>query len=157
MEITTETTKELRNIEKKLKKNFPNYDIQWNRDNYGDFFVIANMKPFFYYVFEIDFDDMKITMFDDDKSYGSDYFKYISDIYGAIVGLIKPYLTEKKSLKEGQNLEKVGKELCDIFDKYGKDEFFFGLMYLLSDYGRHNEIDEDFTNDILRVLGKSSW
>lgn len=155
METTAEITKELKNVEKKLRKNFPNYDVNWATDDDGDFFVIANRNPFFYYVFDINFDEMKVTMFDDNKSYGSDYFKYTSDIYGIIVGLIKPYLTEKKSLKEGQNVEKVGKELCDIFDKYGKDEFFFGLMTMLG--YKIKDIDKDFANNLFRELGKSDW
>ena len=117
METTAEITKELKNVEKKLQKNFPNYDVNWATDDDGDFFVIANRNPFFYYVFDINFDEMKVIMFDDNKSYGSDYFKYTSDIYGVIVGLIKPYLTEKKSLKEGQNVEKVGKKSLKEYNK----------------------------------------
>lgn len=60
-------------------------------------------------------------------------------------------------IQESENYEIVGKEFCNLFDKYGADDFFFGLIYLLSKYGRIDEINKDFANKMSSVLGLAKW
>lgn len=57
-------------------------------------------------------------------------------------------------LKENE-FKDCGKELCDIFDEYDKDNFFLGLMYLLHE--KDEQIDRKFLNEMLSVLGKAEW
>ena len=138
--------KSLKEVEKKLRKHFSPYDVNWASDEDGDFIVIANKKPFFYYVFDIDLDNMRVTMFEDEKALNSDYIKDVDDCYGAIIGLIEPYVSEeieeKKNLKESKEFfvgDKTAKgfEVCMIKD---------GKKYYLSKLAK-NVIDSDWSSD----------
>ena len=99
--LDREEIKEILNdTKKRLKRKYPKYDIDWSEDRDGQFFVIANGEPFFYYVFEIDWGKGRnyheVRMFSGDEdcvqNLGKETFKDSIDLCGAICFLLERYL-----------------------------------------------------------------
>ena len=154
------TVSALQNAEKKLRKDYPNYEINWSTDSDGDFFVIANSKPFFYYAFDIDWTDRKVTMYAE-KVLGSDYFKYADDIYGVIKGLFKPYINEsKKSFKEGKNVKKsleiIRRKLMELIKDDTIQEEFNDAWEINGIYDSVDDLFETSVHNVLHDLLKDN-
>lgn len=82
----------LQNVEKKLRKKYPNDFISWSTDKEGDFLVITNdeSKPRYWYTFDFDWDGGKITMLDGKGNVlDFDYFDNLNEIYNVIVKMYK--------------------------------------------------------------------
>ena len=99
--LDREEIKEILNdTKRRLKRKYPKYDIDWSEDRDGQFFVIANGEPFFYYVFEIDwgrgrnYHEVRMYSGDEDsvQNLGKETFKDSIDLCGAICSLLKRYL-----------------------------------------------------------------
>lgn len=99
--LDREEIKEILNdTKRRLKRKYPKYDIDWSEDRDGQFFVIANGEPFFYYVFEIDwgrgrnYHEVRMYSGDEDsvQNLGKEAFKDSIDLCGAICFLLERYL-----------------------------------------------------------------
>lgn len=88
-------TNTLKNVEKKLRKKYPNDFISWSTDKNGDFLIITNdiSNPRYWYTFDFDWGGGRINMLDDEANLlGFDYFDNLNEVYDTIIKMLNDYL-----------------------------------------------------------------